>query len=224
MTLKNILFSITFINLLISCSNSSDSKKQLITDSIDIQNSHVVSYSDSSKQLETKAHHDKIELTKLIQNMYIWLDSSDNRTPDFSVIGNDSLFTGINKELLDQRLNEMRESNLFAPTFIDNYKNIALTIDKELSEGSLIYHKGYYPPYGSEASPWCNCQDTPENIENIEIAILEIDNDIATFYWTIPNKIYWDNFSYVVQTKKIDKVWKISFLEGLDSTKFFGEK
>ena len=79
-------------------------------------------------------------------------------------------------------------------------------------------------PFGSDASPWCDCQDYPDNywkIMKIEISDLTLNS--ATIYWTWPKTATFaeNNNKYLIKLTREDNKWKIAYMDGFDFNSFF---
>jgi hypothetical protein len=155
---------------------------------------------------------DSIALTKLVRAVYKWEDTQGQGNDfDPKEIEGDSLFRGIDWNAYNKRVKLLTESNYFDQRFLANHKQIAQYIDTALKSGREEWPKGEYPSFGYDASPWCNCQDTPtENAwDSLTVTDLKIGNNQADFSWT-----WGDNFLYKTKATKDNGTWKISYLEG----------
>lgn len=173
--------------------------------------SSTVKITDNSK--------DSIALTKLITQVYQWHEKIGSPL-DFDVETSkpsDTLYSGINWDAYNKLLNAIVKSNYFDQQFITNYAAIAAHIDSELKTGKTTWLVGELSPFGYDASPWCNCQDTPQDNfwDILKITDLKIVNDKATFSWTWGNE-----FKYKVKASRNNGTWKISYLEGFDNKNY----
>jgi len=164
---------------------------------------------------------DKEELQKLMRQLYQWYET-DGFKSEFEPIA-DSLnyqYIGLDYKLHNERLNELTLIDFFTEEFLGNYHKIALTIDEKLKKNEEEWLVGNLPPFGNDASPWCNCQDSPENYwETITIDEIVFTNNIATFVWTW-GKWGSEDFKYHVEAVKENDIWKIQYMEGFDYDKF----
>ena len=160
---------------------------------------------------------DNIKFTNLLRSMYEWYETKGIKSMDFDVYSKDSLYAGIDSIALRNRLTELQHTDFFSQDFLNNYKKIAQEIDNQLKHGTMKFYKGDLPPYGSEANPWCNCQDNPDNYwKIIETKNIKINGNSASLSWT-----WGGNFLYRVKLKREHTAWKISYLEGFDFNSFF---
>lgn len=159
---------------------------------------------------------DSIELTNLVRNLYEWHEKK-YRNNGFSLKVNspsDSIFTGIDWDIYNKEVEIYKKTNFFSDEFLDRYKTIALTIDSSIKKASLKWRNKNdgIPIWDTDADDWCSCQDYPDNYwEKLTLNNFTYDNDVMTFYWT------WGSNSqkqYEMKAKKINGVWKISYMEG----------
>ena len=174
------------------------------------------------EQNQSNLTNDAAELEKLTKELYKWNETKSSQV-DFDPIKkekDDLIYTRIDLARHKQRLNELKETDFFTDYFIQNYNNIALTIDEKMVNKSFVYYVGELPPYGNDANPWCNCQDNPDNYwGKIALKNVIINNNTATYNWS-----WGDKFEYKVKAIKENGVWKISYLQGFDFNEFFPTK
>lgn len=168
---------------------------------------------------ETSTDEDKEKLTQLVKQLYQWHETKSSND-DFDVIPDeqDSMYIALNQPKHEERMIELKKTAFFTDQFLDNYNKIAWTIDQGLKNKELEYFVGYVPPYGNDANPWCNCQDSPSDNywEIITIDKLSIDKNSASFIWT------WGyEFEYEVKAIQENNTWKITYLQGFDFDQFF---
>ena len=121
----------------------------------------------------------------------------------------DTIYTGIDWQAHKKRVAELEKTNFFTKSFLDNYQQIALHLDKELKQNKTKYIVGELPPFGDDASEWCDCQDYPGNFwKRLKIIVLKINNNSATIKWT-----WGDNFFYSLKASKENNIWKIAEME-----------
>jgi len=138
----------------------------------------------------------------------------------------DSLCIGFDLKELDTNLTELKTRNFFSAEFIDNYKQIILTLDKKMKDKAFApWSTNELPPYSfaNDSDPWCDCQDEPSDNpwNKVEVKISSLDNEKGEAYWTW-GKLgadvdrSWKGFTYKFKVQKEDGRWKISYLEGFD--------
>ena len=132
----------------------------------------------------------------------------------------DSVYVGLDLARHEQRLAELRETNFFTDHFVENYDQIARTIDEKLKDKSKIWYVGELPPFGNGANPWCNCQDNPDKYwENITLKNVHMSNGDAIFSWS------WGcDFGYKAKAVLDHGLWKIDYLEGFDPKTFIASE
>lgn len=170
------------------------------------------------EQNQSSLVNDTLELEKLTKELYRWHETKSSQIdfPPLQTGKMDTTYSGIDLVQHKLRQNELKNTNLFAIQFLDNYNKIALKIDKDIRNKSLVYYVGELPPYGNDANPWCNCQDSPERYwEKIKIENIQIIDNNAIFNWT-----WGDNFKYKIKAIKENGQWKILNLEGFEMNSF----
>lgn len=144
--------------------------------------------------------------------MYEWNDSIGYKTPDHTFIAKDSLYLDLDRKALAIRLDQLKATNFFSEEFLKNFASFGDEMEKQLKTGTVKYYVGDVPPFGLDASPWCNCQDAPENhVQKLQLADLIINADSSSFNWT-----WGDGFRYKMKMKKESGEWKVYYMEGFD--------
>ena len=160
---------------------------------------------------------EKEAIQKLVQDLYEW-NETQNSGDDFAPLeNNDSIYEGLDLKLHEKRMEKLRESHFFTEEFLENYNKSALGIDKKLRNKSLEWYVGDLPPFGNDASPWCNCQDNPEQFwKKLSVHNLKLHDNSASFTWVSE----WEKLRYLLKADKKDGSWKISYMEGFDPKLF----
>ena len=86
------------------------------------------------EQNQSNLTNDAAELEKLTKELYKWNETKSSQV-DFDPIKkekDDLIYTRIDLARHKQRLNELKETDFFTDYFIQNYNNIALTIDEKM--------------------------------------------------------------------------------------------
>jgi hypothetical protein len=119
----------------------------------------------------------------------------------------------------------MTKTGFFSGEFMDNYKHLILTLDKNIK--GKVYNDwlvGDLPTFGfaNEVDPWCNCQEMPEDRSDpwnaVVITILSLDKDKGEFTWTWANKA-WHDMKYKCRVTRENGKWKMAYMEGFDYEK-----
>jgi hypothetical protein len=150
--------------------------------------------------------------------LYEWHETNSTQQ-DFKPIADaeEIAYVGLDMNQHTERLSELKQTEFFTASFLENYHQLALTIDEGLKTKKLEWLVGELPSFGSNASPWCNCQDNPENYwKTMTIKLKSIENNTATFIWT-----WGEDFEYQVKAIKENDQWKISYLQGFDLETYF---
>ena len=157
---------------------------------------------------------DSVALLQLTKDLYAWEDRNSSRG-DFSPLqgkSSDSFYVGLDMPAHNRRMREIEQSGLFTTSFIENYNRVANAIQTELQAGNLVWNEGDYPPFGNGASPWCNCQDFPDNYQNkFWILRLEVKGNVATYDWG-----FGGGESYTIKALKEGGKWRVAEMEGFE--------
>jgi hypothetical protein len=154
---------------------------------------------------------DSLQLTVLIRNMYSW--ASRNDSIYFApVLIRDRVYTGIDWDAQQKALKLFEDSHFFSPEFIKNLRRIAVYQDSIMRFGREKWNEDQLPPYPeADSDPWCDCQDNTAFRKLKVITNLKVMGDIASFAWKAD-----DDFTYEVKAVRVNKKWKISWLQGFD--------
>lgn len=165
---------------------------------------------------------DSLLLTNLVKTLYKWHLTQKLTFDGFKPVqinAADTLFKGIDLFENQKSVDELRGTGLFAESFLKNYRNIALRMDKELRDGSSIWPTNGDPPtFDNEVDAWCSCQDEPINDywKIIKLKNISITNNEAQFNWVWDGYPDFKNFAYKMAAIKQDGNWKISYMQGYD--------
>jgi hypothetical protein len=185
--------------------------------------------SGNTTKINEKSADDKEEIKNLVRQVYKWHEAQKPSNNNMVTDSKDSIYVGFNLDQLKSDINELQKTNLFTDEFIDNYNKIYLTIDKKLKSKEFKWLVGGLPPFGSDANPWCNCQDVPYDKPNpwelIEVEIITLQSDKGELNWKwgkpeLNGATGWKEFTYRFRVAKEDGRWKIAYLEGFDFDKF----
>jgi hypothetical protein len=107
---------------------------------------------------------------------------------------------------------ELKATGLFTAKFLEDYNNVALLLNKGLQDKTFAWAVGELPPFSQGVSPWCNCQDVPENyLDKIYLTRMSIKGDTASLDWSWEEGMY-----YSVVAARENGAWKLQYLEGFD--------
>jgi hypothetical protein len=180
-----------------------------------VENQTIVSSQDIIKNIDSLSDEKQIE--RVLRLLYEW-NETKSKLPDFEPLEdkNSELYLGLDLKKNEERVKELRNTMLFSEKFIENYIGIIKSIDLTLKNGGFEWAKGELPPFGTDADPWCNCQDYPDKYWIVlHIRKLKIENNIASFSWAFDN-----GQEYKIKAIKENNQWKILFMEGLDENTF----
>ncbi len=155
---------------------------------------------------------DTTKLNALLRNMYAWYETKcikgDFMPADPAYDQNS--FMGIDFDLHQKKLGQLRNSGFFSEEFINNYNQIARMIDTSLQTGQTTWLVGDLSPFSTGADSWCDCQDNPDNYwETMSVKITQSNDSSATLLWSWPDKD-----AYQVEAVKEKGNWKISGMQG----------
>jgi hypothetical protein len=199
--MKKILFYPILILFLAGCNNETPEKS--------------ISELNITTNDSTSVCKDSMEVLNLIRKVMVWTDSKD-QIATIPLKGNDSnICIGVDDELQKQNTNKLAKSTYFTNNFILNYDRIIHSLDNLIKEGKVEkFDIAEMPPFsfGTDASPWCNCQD---NFGWHKIIAKNIKFGVNTceLTWGWKN---WKDYSYKVKLIKEKGVWKIDQMEGFD--------
>jgi len=174
---------------------------------------------------------DKEEIQKLIRNVLNW--SKSNTTFQLLPILTDSannLYVGFDLKQLNKNLIILNETGLFSKAFVENYKQIILTLDKKVRNNEFdVWEIGNLPTFrfANDVDPWSLCQDVPYDNPNpcdfVEVRIIKLDKFNGEFDWKWGKLDHnqdsgWGDFVYRFKATKENGKWKISYLKGFDYT------
>ncbi|WP_302902152.1 hypothetical protein [Mucilaginibacter sp. BT774] len=189
------------------------------------QSSHtdtVKTTADNSLTVST-ANQDSIQLTLLVRKLYKWHVTDTMKHDGFKPTKSnpkDTLYTGIDLAENEKAVEELKETGIFADSFLNDYRKIAVRMDKELKDGSSLWPDGELSTFGDDVDDWCDCQDTPVNDywKIIKLKDIKINNNEASFKWN-----WGDDLNFKVRAVKDNGNWKISYLQGFDMNSYSWE-
>ena len=175
------------------------------------------------KNVASKIKIDSIELISLVRKLYKWHETTKMKYDGFKPLKSnksDTLYTSIDLGENQRADEELKETGLFTDSFLNNYRKIAIRMDKELRDGSSLWPEGELSTFGDDSDAWCNCQDFPidKYWTVIRLVNIKIENDTADFKWT-----WGDDFYYKAQAIKAGGTWEISYLQGFDMNAYSWE-
>jgi hypothetical protein len=175
----------------------------------------------------TNSTSDKAQIQYLIRQVLNWADTT-NSIDLLPVVADskDSVYIGFDLDKHKQNLIILRQTNLFATEFIDNYNQIILALDNGLRNGKYSqWFVGELPTFnfGCDVNPWTLSQDVPYENPNpydfVEIILLNAEKGEVIWKWGKAELITttsWKEFEYRFKVVKENEKWKISYLEGFD--------
>lgn len=167
------------------------------------------------------------EILALIRKVLTWADSSNSISilPAISD-STDSIYVGFDLEKHKHNLELLRETDFFAPEFIENYNQIILTLDRGIKKRRYQpWLVGELPTFffANDVSPWCNCQDN-EDWSRVKIRVIRMAENEGELEWTwgsSDDESYssWNDFAYRFKVAKVNGKWRISYMQGFDLKK-----
>jgi hypothetical protein len=207
------VISILLVSLLFSCGHA-DTKTPLAA---------------TGKTTDTTL--DKTRIQRLIRQTLQWSESKESI--DLLPVltdSKDSICVGFDLAKHKMNLKQLKETNLFAEKFIENYNQLILTLNRKTRNGELAKWQTNELPtfrFANDVDPWCLCQDVPYDSPDpwkyVEVNIIKSDNYVADAEWKWgalkPGAdTGWKNFSYKFQVVKENGKWKIAYMQGFDFT------
>jgi hypothetical protein len=166
---------------------------------------------------------EKEEINTLIKQVLIWSESKESIK--LLPVLTDSLNRiniGFDRDKLTENLVKLKETSFFSTEFIENYKQIIITLDekirnKEYNEwlvGDLppfIFHNNYNPWWGGQES---------FPVQLVIVEVVSLNNDKGEFYFKCGGKEQecrgLENYKMKFRVVKENNKWKISYLSGFD--------
>lgn len=219
--MKYLILSTAILSMvLFSCHNETQTdqnRKDSVVKLTTVDTTKIVVTSDTAK--------DKREIRALIRKVL-----NDHPIDVLPAIFDrkDSLCKGFDMAILKSNLDKLKASNHFSATFIENYKQIILTLDKKIkSKEFLPWHTGELPTFmfANDVDPWTLCQDVPYDEPNafdyVEVIPVKLEGDKGELVWKWGNlrsdqNPEWEKFSYKFNVEKENGLWKVSYLQGFD--------
>lgn len=166
---------------------------------------------------------DSAQLAVLVRKLYKWHETDSMKYDGFRPLKanpTDTAFTRIDLDENAKAIEELRQTGLFTEDFLNDYRKIAVRMDKELHDGSSLWADGELSTFGDDVDEWCGCQDFPvDDYWNIiKLTGIKINGNDADFRWT-----WGDGQSYKVKAKKENGNWKIAYLQGFDMAAYSWE-
>lgn len=152
------------------------------------------------------------ELLQLTRALYRWYET-ESTLPDFCPLireGDELAYFSLDLDKHTKRMKELRNSGLFADSFLAHYNQIVLQLHQQMLDGRLKWYIGEIPPFGNGANPWYNAQDTPDDyLQKITIEPILLEDEVATYYWS-----WGGDFRYQLTAVRVGEEWRIAALEG----------
>jgi len=165
------------------------------------------------------AQADSVKVADLVRKAYQWHNRQITEDKGFDprkAHSRDTLYNDIDLKAVNFMVNKYRNSGFFDDEFLNNYKALALRMDKELREKKAKWIEGGLPPFNHDADPWCNCGNAPGTYwQKIKILSVTIVSGRADVIWT-----WGSGLRYHVQAKKLSGLWKLTYLEGYDRKRY----
>ncbi len=165
---------------------------------------------------------DTARLTNLVRELYKWHDADFQTTDGSAADGfrpmklnaSAKLYSGIDLNKKQKVIKRLKRTGLFADDFLNNFRKIAMRMDKELRDGSSKWPAGESSPFMNDVDVWDACPNSPADDywSIIKLTDVEINQDEASFNCTCND----GEDNYKAKAKKQGGKWRISYLEGFD--------
>ncbi len=171
---------------------------------------------------------DKTQIQNLIRKVLNWSDENSIDLLPVLTDSKDSSCIGFDFDKHKINLNKLRETNLFAGEFIENYNQIIRTLDRKIKNKEFDKWNTYELPtfsFANDVSPWCLCQDVPYDKPNpwdlVEVIVISLNNERGELNWKwgkpeLNGAPGWKEFNYKFRVVKENGIWKIAYLQGFD--------
>lgn len=162
---------------------------------------------------------EKEEIRELLIDVMKWHDKIDpfiGYEPTFDPKSEQA--TGLDLRVLQEGLDELKETEFFDATFLANYRTKARSVHTQIQNKEMEFMDGDLPPY-AEVDPWCNCQDVPMDFswDQMHINFINLDKNLAELTWTWDDSEESQSFAYGVKLRKMRGKWRITYLQGFDA-------
>ncbi|MGQ2983466.1 hypothetical protein [Flavobacterium sp.] len=172
----------------------------------------------ATKAETRRADPDRQEITRLVKDMYWWVEKG-NMSFGFQSVAKDSVVVGYDRAAQSLYEKKLEKSGLFAKEFVDNTARIFNKQDELLRNGKAEWLEGDMPPFGNpDVNAWCGCQDTPtDDFDKIHVVIEKTTADTAELYWNWTGfGEDWEQEHYHIKVVREKSKWKIAWMEGWD--------
>ena len=177
-----------------------------------------------SKSRTTSATDDKEQIQNLIRQVLNWSESkkSIDLLPALTD-SKDSICIGFDFNKHKLNLDKLKETNLFAKEFIENYNQIIQTLDRKIRNNEFDKWNTYELPtfiFANDVNPWCLCQDVPYDKPNpwdlVEVTVIKLDYEKGELTWTWGKSEWSKDFGYKFRVSRENGKWKIAYMQGFD--------
>lgn len=162
------------------------------------------------------------QLSSFVKKAYKQIYESNMRLDfDFKTkVPGDTLIIGLDWDIYFQRAAELKASGLFSREFLNQYYNIAVTVDSSIKESPRDWRnlKEGTPIWESDNDLWCNCKDKSiEYWKGFTLERLIANKDSASFElnWTVTGITR--PYIYRMKTVKEEGQWRISYMGGFEN-------
>ena len=177
----------------------------------------------------TSVTEDTQQIQNLIRQVLNWSESKNsiNLLPALTD-SKDSICIGFDFNKHKLNLDKLKETNLFAKEFIENYNEIIQTLDRKIKSNEFDKWNTYELPtfiFANDVNPYCLCQDVPYDKPNpwdlLEVEIINLNSEKGELNWKwgkteLNEASGWKEFTYRFKVIKENGKWKIAYLQGFD--------
>jgi len=177
-----------------------------------------------SKSKTNSAADDKEQIQNLIRQVLNWSESKNSIDLIPALTDSkDSICIGFDLNKHKLNLDKLKETDLFATEFIENYNQIIQTLDRKIRNNEFDKWNTFQLPtfiFANDVNPWCLCQDVPYDKPNpwdfVEVMVIKLDDKKGELTWTWGKTEWSKDFGYKFRVSKEDGKWKIAYLQGFD--------
>ncbi|MCH2231749.1 MAG: hypothetical protein MK105_15555 [Crocinitomicaceae bacterium] len=179
----------------------------------------IISVDDNESEISMNV--DSSRVNTLLNSLYDWVLLGDDEIKLFPFVRQDDIYTGVDFDEIDLITNDMKSKGFFTEAFIDHYRSIYTEIDNRITVGAEKYYVGDIPEFFTHGSPWCNCQDYPEDNKKFTEMVdyrLDIEEDTIYYYW------HWtllESSEYLIKILSEEGEYRIDYMVGFTKENCF---
>jgi hypothetical protein len=103
----------------------------------------------------SKENEDSINLTNLVRKVYKWHETNGKLPDGFNPQKknlSDTMYSSIDLNENNDAIRTLKETGFFTTDFLNDYRKIAVRMDKELRNGTSTWREGEYSSFTNDAN------------------------------------------------------------------------